>query len=104
MSVYGYDADYVAPPSRTPWAPPRFTGQPRTAVITPMLANILESLSEGKSNKAIGFDWGISEDTVKTHMRRLYARTGARDRCHLLSMLLNGALTVQIDRARGGRS
>jgi DNA-binding NarL/FixJ family response regulator len=91
-------------PRRARWQPPVPAEQPREVLLTPMLASVLESLCEGKSNKAIGHDWGIAEDTVKTHLRRLYARTGARDRCHLISLVYSRMLLVDVGRAPRTRS
>lgn len=73
----------------------------RTAVVSPMLANVLESLCEGKSNKEIGTDWGICEDTVKTHLRRLFPKLGARDRLHAVILVLSGAVDVRIKPQHG---
>jgi ATP/maltotriose-dependent transcriptional regulator MalT len=43
---------------------------------------ILEFISQGWRNSMIGRQLFLSEDTVKTHARRLYAKLGARDRSH----------------------
>lgn len=76
------------------WAPEMFSGSPRIVRITPMQAHVLESLCEGKSNRMIARDWGISEDTAKSHLRALIKNTGARDRTHLVSQLYSKALVV----------
>ena len=41
---------------------------------------VLEGMSQGKSNAQIGRDLYLSEDTVKTHARRLFRKMGAADR------------------------
>lgn len=41
---------------------------------------ILVGMSQGLSNGAIGAELYVSEDTVKTHARRLYGKLGVRDR------------------------
>ncbi len=41
---------------------------------------ILEHLSNGKSNKAIALSLGISHDTVKLHVRHILAKLGLRSR------------------------
>lgn len=84
-----------------PWEPPRSTGEPRIAEITPMQRNVFESLCEGKSNAQIGVDWGISLDTTKSHVRDLLKATGARDRLHLVSMAYRRELVVEVVRNRG---
>lgn len=40
----------------------------------------------GLTNKAIGATVFLSEDTVKTHLRTLYRKVGARDRAHLITL------------------
>lgn len=80
----------------TTWTPPQHDGPPRNVQLPTMLANVLESLCEGKSNRQIATDWGISEDTVKTHMRRLFRKIGARDRLHAAVLVYNGELQVQV--------
>ena len=37
-------------------------------------------MSQGKSNGQIGRELYLSEDTVKTHARRLFRKLGVRDR------------------------
>lgn len=81
---------------RPTWAPPRFAGPPRTALISPMLRNILESLCEGKNNELIAADWGIGLNTVKTHVTTLLKATGARDRLHLATLMHSGELVVEV--------
>lgn len=46
---------------------------------------VLRGMSEGKSNGEIGRDLFVSEDTVKTHARRLFRKLGARDRAHAVA-------------------
>ena len=41
---------------------------------------VLEGMSHGRSNAEIGRDLFLSEDTVKTHARRLFKKLGASDR------------------------
>lgn len=43
---------------------------------------ILQLMAEGMSNAAIGAKLHISEDTVKTHVRRMFKVLGARDRAN----------------------
>ena len=49
---------------------------------------ILEFLSEGKSNKEIGNFLSISDETVKTHLKRLYEKLGASDRAQAVAIAL----------------
>lgn len=42
--------------------------------------DVLGSLVKGRSNKEISSNLGISEDTVKSHLKALFAKLGVRDR------------------------
>ncbi|MFO1488951.1 MAG: response regulator transcription factor [Verrucomicrobiota bacterium] len=42
--------------------------------------SILELLVKGRSNKEIGSSLSIAEDTVKTHLKNLFAKLGVSDR------------------------
>ncbi|MFY1635967.1 LuxR C-terminal-related transcriptional regulator [Solwaraspora sp. WMMB335] len=46
---------------------------------------VLRGMAEGKSNGEIGRELFVSEDTVKTHARRLFRKLGARDRAHAVA-------------------
>lgn len=43
---------------------------------------VLTGMAAGQSNGEIGKNLFLSEDTVKTHARRIYKKFGARDRAH----------------------
>ena len=49
---------------------------------------ILEFLAEGKSNKEIASFLSISDETVKTHLKRLYEKLGASDRAQAVAIAL----------------
>jgi len=54
---------------------------------------VLRGMSQGRSNSDIGRDLFLSEDTIKTHARRLFGKLGARDRAHAVALgLRNGHL------------
>lgn len=53
---------------------------------------VVELLAQGKSNKAIGQLLGISEETVKTHLKRLYEKLGAADRAQAVAIALRQQL------------
>ena len=46
---------------------------------------VLVGMADGKSNAEIGRELFVSEDTVKTHARRLFRKLGARDRAHAVA-------------------
>lgn len=78
------------------WRPEPPAGDTKMVALSPMLRNVLESLCEGKSNKQIMADWGIAEDTVKTHMRRLFQALGANDRLHAVALVWSGTVDVRL--------
>jgi len=41
---------------------------------------ILNTLTEGKLNKEIALEHGITVDTVKKHLKSIYRKLGARNR------------------------
>lgn len=46
----------------------------------------LRAMTRGLTNAGIGRELFISEDTVKTHLRRLFRKVGARDRAHAVAI------------------
>jgi DNA-binding NarL/FixJ family response regulator len=42
-------------------------------------------MAQGKSNGQIGRELYLSEDTVKTHARRLFRKLGVRDRAQAVA-------------------
>ena len=46
---------------------------------------VLRGMSQGKSNSQIGRDLFLSEDTVKTHARRLFRKLGVNDRAEAVA-------------------
>ena len=47
---------------------------------------VLEGMARGQSNAEIGRELYLSEDTVKTHARRLFRKVGANDRAHAVAI------------------
>jgi DNA-binding NarL/FixJ family response regulator len=66
------------------------TGQ--NVELTEREMQVIRGMSEGKSNAAIGRDLYLSEDTVKTHARRLFNKVGAKDRAHAVMLALRHGL------------
>jgi DNA-binding NarL/FixJ family response regulator len=46
---------------------------------------VLRGMAMGKSNGQIGRELYLSEDTVKTHARRLFRKLGVRDRAQAVA-------------------
>lgn len=49
---------------------------------------VLACAAAGNSNKRIGVQLGIAEDTVKAHMRTILAKLDARDRTHAVAIAI----------------
>jgi DNA-binding NarL/FixJ family response regulator len=64
---------------------PAGKGPLRRAALTERELQVLLGMADGKSNAEIGRELFVSEDTVKTHARRLFRKLGARDRAHAVA-------------------
>jgi two-component system nitrate/nitrite response regulator NarL len=53
---------------------------------------VLTGMSHGRSNAQIGAELYLSEDTVKTHARRLFRKLGANDRAQAVAIGLRRGL------------
>ncbi|WP_020663068.1 response regulator transcription factor [Amycolatopsis benzoatilytica] len=58
----------------------RPAGRPRTGVLTTREANVLQLMAAGLNNREIAEQLFVSEATVKSHINRIFAKTGSRDR------------------------
>lgn len=61
------------------------TAPPRTQ-LTERELQVLTGMTQGKSNNQIGRDLYLSEDTVKTHARRLFRKLGVNDRAQAVAL------------------
>ena len=52
--------------------------------LTPREAEVLRLIAAGKSNREIARALFVSEATVKTHVNRIFAKTGSRDRAQAI--------------------
>jgi DNA-binding NarL/FixJ family response regulator len=83
------------PPDNT--AAGRFpVGEPvgRRTTLTERELQVLRGMADGKSNAEIGRELFVSEDTVKTHARRLFRKLGARDRAHAVAVGFRSGLVA----------
>jgi DNA-binding NarL/FixJ family response regulator len=61
--------------------PPGPAGAPAgDSDLTPREADVLRLIAAGQSNREIARSLFVSEATVKTHVNRIFAKTGSRDR------------------------
>jgi DNA-binding NarL/FixJ family response regulator len=60
--------------------------------LTPRQTELLETLwvNPGMTNRELAKKMGISESTVKKHLRDIYRATGAKNRIECLALLLRG--------------
>lgn len=74
-----------------PAGPARQTGAPAVE-LTKRELEVLIGMSHGRSNAQIGAELYLSEDTVKTHARRLFRKLGAADRAQAVAIGLRQGL------------
>lgn len=79
--------------------PPEIASEIATHVADDALSarevEVLGEVAGGRSNKMIAAHMGISEETVKTHMKSILAKLGANDRTHAVTIALKrGILDV----------
>ena len=72
----------------SPGVPPIHTAREFDAdapVLTERERQVLTGMASGKSNAQIGRDLYLSEDTIKTHARRLFRKLEVGDRAHAVA-------------------
>ena len=65
---------------------------PRLAELTQREREVLVAMASGMSNTELAEELFISENTVKTHVRRVLTKLGARDRVSAVVMAYQGGL------------
>ena len=98
------DAARLGDPGRPcragPWSTRRSAGSSRRRCrlakpftpevpLTRRESDVLDELLQGQSNRQIGRNLFISEDTVKSHVKAILRKLGARDRAHAVSLVLS---------------
>jgi len=81
----------------TTWRAPVLVEKPRTVVITPRQADVLDLICAGRTNVQISRRLQVSEGTVKTHVARLLERMHAHDRAHAAFLAGSQQVTPIID-------
>jgi DNA-binding NarL/FixJ family response regulator len=74
---------------------PTRTENPRFAEMTDREREVLIAIARGLSNEELAETLFISENTVKTHVKRVMAKLGARDRVQAVVMAYEGGLMDQ---------
>src|SRR3712207_6054149 len=85
MGVTGVQTVALPISSATPAAKPFAPEVP----LTRREQDVLDELLQGLSNRQIGRNLFISEDTVKSHVKAILRKLGARDRAHAVSLVLS---------------
>jgi DNA-binding NarL/FixJ family response regulator len=93
--------DSLLSPSVTSRVVERMAGQPqpdagrdaRLEELTPRETQVLELVARGRSNTEIAAELVIEESTVKTHVKRVLAKLGARDRVQAVIFAYESGLT-----------
>jgi DNA-binding NarL/FixJ family response regulator len=67
-------------------APRAVEGAAPAPTLTEREMQVLTGMSRGRSNSEIGKELFLSEDTVKTHARRLFRKLGAADRAQAVAV------------------
>jgi DNA-binding NarL/FixJ family response regulator len=63
-----------------------------TPVLTRRQREILQLLADGHSTESAANSLGLSPETVRTHIKAVLARLGARDRAHAVAIAFRGGL------------
>jgi DNA-binding NarL/FixJ family response regulator len=101
--------DSLLSPSVTSRVIERMAGQPapgaardpRLAELTPRETEVLELVARGLSNGEIAATLVIEESTVKTHLKRILAKLGVRDRVQTVIFAYESGLTRPGSATRG---
>jgi DNA-binding NarL/FixJ family response regulator len=95
------DGDALLAPSVTRRLIAEFTGRrarsvppARIAALTPRENEVLALLARGLSNREIAGVMVLTEETVKTHVSRLLAKLGLRDRAQAIVAAFDAGLVV----------
>lgn len=71
-----------------PFQDPALPAKGRRGPLTQRQRQILELLADGQSTHFAAETLGLSEETVKTHMKNVLSRLGARNRAHAVAVAI----------------
>jgi DNA-binding NarL/FixJ family response regulator len=74
--------------------PKQADDEARLATLTPREVDVLRLIADGLSNSEIAAELSISGETVKTHVSRIFAKLGARDRAQAVVEAYESGLVV----------
>jgi LuxR family maltose regulon positive regulatory protein len=64
-------------------------------VLTQKELQILTSLTEGLSNRALAQEFGVSENTIRTHLRNINAKLEVSSRTHAVAKARQLGLVIR---------
>ncbi|MET0753530.1 MAG: response regulator transcription factor [Pyrinomonadaceae bacterium] len=64
--------------------------------LTPTETRILQQIVAGRANKEIAYDFNVSENTVKTHIKNVFDKLGVSDRTSAATLAIRRGL-VRVD-------
>jgi DNA-binding CsgD family transcriptional regulator len=79
-----------------PWTAPQLHGRPSTVVLTVRQAAILDGLCEALDAPAICARLGITDGTLRSHVKALLAEFGAADRAQLVALAMSDRFVIEI--------
>jgi len=89
------------PPAERPTretTPPATRWNPTARLVTDRQLEILSNVAKGMTNREIGQSLGISERTVRNHMRAIMKRLASSDRTHAVVLAIgNGWIPIPIE-------
>ncbi|WP_055590405.1 helix-turn-helix domain-containing protein [Streptacidiphilus griseoplanus] len=68
------------------------TPNPMPLALTDRMLGVLAEIASGQSNAEIAKTFGLTLNTVKTHVQRIMRFLGARDRAHAVAIALRTGL------------
>lgn len=78
------------------WYPPPVPDRPPLVLLTARQADVLAGICLGQTNAHIGRRLFITEECVKTHVRRILRAMGARNRCDAAALACSGRLAIHV--------
>lgn len=91
LAAHGAVASAPTPVVTRTELPAQSTGRDEVS-LTKREVEVLVGMSNGRSNAQIGQELFLSEDTIKTHARRLFRKLGAADRAQAVAIGLRRGL------------
>lgn len=97
--MYGHASDLFRTARNSQVAPSKARSQRR---ITPRELEVLALVADGYSTKEIARALWITDETVRTHVRRLLERLGARTRAQAVAIAYRDGLWAENDERAAG--